>query len=591
MARVLVTDTHLTAIGDAIRAKSASNITYTPAEMAQAILDIPAGGANAGNEDAFITGAFNGPYINDRVEEINTKVFTSLPGLTIASFQNVKTMADGVFENSSVQDIKLNSVEAISKSAFKNNTSLLVVEAPNATVVNSEAFKGCETLMRVNLENVEKVYSSAFEDCSYIKTIDLPNANYISDEVFKNCVELTTINIPKVDRIHGYTFDGCEKLNIINLPSAESFAPNAFTNCGAKEIYAPIATELHEEAFKDSKIETVSMDRYTGPLYFDDGEYGRLFSSENLFENCVNLKYVNLPELTTIGNKMFLGCSSLESVSFPMATTMLLDCGEWGTVNSVSAFENCSALKNVNLPLLSELKENTFKNCVSLEEISLPSCKSIDYRCFYDSGLKYAYLPLITKIADYSFTGCKFEEINKNAMFPKVTDIDYYAFVRCKNLKKFIDNGSSNNVKKIGKYAFCDCSELKLVEFCGKPHLDDYIFSGCNNLKHVVFRQGFTVETYNYISGRYYSKALREINGNGYLPFQIYSTNLSNYGYVYVPRELYYNGGMYDEGVYVEIDGEKKVIAELHTRVLEDYTVDGTTTGALDLAKMGLEAN
>jgi hypothetical protein len=47
MAQVLVTDTYLTNIANAIRSKKEVSDTYTPEEMANAILSIPVGGAAA----------------------------------------------------------------------------------------------------------------------------------------------------------------------------------------------------------------------------------------------------------------------------------------------------------------------------------------------------------------------------------------------------------------------------------------------------------------------------------------------------------------------------------------------------------------
>lgn len=44
MAKVLVTEDYLSNIADAIRYKSGSSDTYTPADMAQAIMDIDGGG-------------------------------------------------------------------------------------------------------------------------------------------------------------------------------------------------------------------------------------------------------------------------------------------------------------------------------------------------------------------------------------------------------------------------------------------------------------------------------------------------------------------------------------------------------------------
>ena len=55
MAQVLVTDTYLTNIADAIRTKLSVSTTYTPAQMATAIASIPQGAANPTLQNKTIT--------------------------------------------------------------------------------------------------------------------------------------------------------------------------------------------------------------------------------------------------------------------------------------------------------------------------------------------------------------------------------------------------------------------------------------------------------------------------------------------------------------------------------------------------------
>lgn len=55
MGQVLVTESNLQNIANAIRAKSGSSDTYSPAQMAQAIIDIPGGGATIKNQEKTAT--------------------------------------------------------------------------------------------------------------------------------------------------------------------------------------------------------------------------------------------------------------------------------------------------------------------------------------------------------------------------------------------------------------------------------------------------------------------------------------------------------------------------------------------------------
>ena len=72
---------------------------------------------------------------------------------------------------------------------------------------------------------------------------------------------------------------------------------------------------------------------------------------------------VTLPEgLTSIGDRVFWGCSSLTSVTLPESLTSI---GDW-------AFEGCSSLTSVTLPEgLTSIGEEAFAGCCSLSDIVL----------------------------------------------------------------------------------------------------------------------------------------------------------------------------------------------------------------------------
>ena len=74
MAKVLVTDTHLTNIADAIRDKKGTSDTYKPSEMANAISNIETGGGgNTDIEDGLVMRTLSGDYVNNRITTIGTE--------------------------------------------------------------------------------------------------------------------------------------------------------------------------------------------------------------------------------------------------------------------------------------------------------------------------------------------------------------------------------------------------------------------------------------------------------------------------------------------------------------------------------------
>ena len=82
MATVLTNDANYTAIADAIRAKGGEG-TFTPAQMATAIANLPSGGANKVLTSAIITGTSSKIDISNYVEDDNFILFF---GIDYASF-------------------------------------------------------------------------------------------------------------------------------------------------------------------------------------------------------------------------------------------------------------------------------------------------------------------------------------------------------------------------------------------------------------------------------------------------------------------------------------------------------------------------
>ena len=91
--------------------------------------------------------------------------------------------------------------------------------------------------------------------------------------------------------------------------------------------------------------------------------FGKHFISigESAFEGCTALKEINFNENSTIGKNAFKGCSSLESVTFGKNTQV-----------GISAFENCTALKELNFPKLTGLDVRAFAGCTALEKVVFP---------------------------------------------------------------------------------------------------------------------------------------------------------------------------------------------------------------------------
>lgn len=173
-----------------------------------------------------------------------------------------------------------------------------------------------------------------------------------------------------------------------------------------------------------------------------------------------------------------------------------------------------------------------------------------DYTFYYWNKLKNAELRFASNIGEKAFYNCtSLETID----LPLAKIIETRAFQYCYSLKSV----KFPLVTGIGEAAFYYCTSLVTVDLPIMKKFNVATFFGCSALTSLVLRGNFCTLA-----------ALNALDG----------TQISNKkGYIYVPSAL--------------VDSYKSATnwSELANqfRALEDYTVDGTTTGELDPDKIG----
>lgn len=186
MSKVLVTESYLSDIGDAIRSKNGGSTKYKPSEMAAAIKNIKAQDNTAVN--SIIDRAISGDYINNEVTRVGKYAFAFCPDLKTV------TMA-------------------------------------NATDINSNAFYNCTGLISANFPNVKTVYSSAFNSCgltsiTFNKLATLgSNSDYSG--IFEN-TPMTSISIPstiKTIGLYAFSYSSIKTITVNRGTDAISGAP------------------------------------------------------------------------------------------------------------------------------------------------------------------------------------------------------------------------------------------------------------------------------------------------------------------------------------------------------------------------------
>ena len=164
MADLLIKDTTLTNIANAIREKFGSGLRYTPVEMISAIRGLT-------NATTFkrIVGR-NGTTIDDTIGEVESLRSYALAGyesLTTVNFPQLRTMGDyALFDCPQLCNVNLPSLETIGNCCFQECIRLANLYLPVTTAIQDRAFCGCRTLERVVLgaSTVCELGEDAFED-------------------------------------------------------------------------------------------------------------------------------------------------------------------------------------------------------------------------------------------------------------------------------------------------------------------------------------------------------------------------------------------------------------------------------------------
>ena len=355
MAKVLVTESYLSAIASAIRSKAGTTQTFTPAQMASAINAIPTGytvkqvleGTASFLKNTYVdnetTALARGAYaFNDNIRSVTFNSCSIVGGCAFYACHRLTTASFPVCTN-------------ISSWAFSNCTSLTTISFPICTTISSYAFCDCDALTTISFPSCQSIGSYAFSACTSIREISLPECLYVDDNAFRMTDSayparqafVTSIDLPKCQSIGNYAFHGIGSLTSINLPAC---------------------TFVGEDAFRGT---TKNLSFLSLPSCVSIGAYAFFTNSANQ-----SLASLDLPVCTSIGANAFTSFAFLRSVSLP-------ECLSIGSY----AFRYCSSLSTVSLPRCSRINSAAFGYCEALTSVRLDA---IDAALFYIGSEAFA---------------------------------------------------------------------------------------------------------------------------------------------------------------------------------------------------------
>ena len=212
MSEAIITESYLTDIADAIRAKNGSNETYTPAEMAAAISNIPSGGSGGGATIEALTVTQNGTYTAPSGVDGYSPVTVNVSGG--GGDEQLKALIDGTATSITVP----NNVTTIRMYAFYAMTNMTSIALPNGlTKIDANAFQNCSALTSIEFPTtITSIGSNAFNSCSGLTAVKLPNINKVETYTFYYCTNLASVEIPdSVSQLSGNSFAYCTSLRTI----------------------------------------------------------------------------------------------------------------------------------------------------------------------------------------------------------------------------------------------------------------------------------------------------------------------------------------------------------------------------------------
>ena len=245
-----------------------------------------------------------------------------------------------------------------------------------------------------------------------------------------------------------------------------------------------------------------------------DGYCSVMSIGDSVFLRCTSLQSVTIPDsVTYIGDSVFEGCSSLQFV------TIL------GPVTSIGgyAFYGCHSLLSISVEDYSSSyasEDGVLFNRYMTELIHYPAARAAD---------SYDIPDFVRSIRDYAFYGCS--SLQSVDIPDSVTSIGWYAFEGCFSLSSISVDGYNSSyasedgvlfdksmvelirypsaraagsydipdsVQYIQDHAFNNCSALRSVSIPGSvTNIQDYAFKGCESLQSITVdgsNQGYESE-------------------------------------------------------------------------------------------------
>ena len=246
---------------------------------------------------------------------------------------------------------------------------------------------------------------------------------------------------------------------------------------------------------------------------------------DECFSVCRGLTSIAIPSsVTSLGENCFSSCSGLTSITIPSSVTSLGD----------YCFIDCISLTSITIPSsVTSLRVGCFLGCSSLTSITIPSSvTSIGGSCFSGcSGLTSITIPSsVTSIGGSCFYGCC--GLTSITIPSSVTSLGSECFLGCSSLTSITIPSS---VTSFGSECFRGCSGLTSITIPSSvTSIGGSCFSGCSSLTSITISSSVTSLGYGcYVD----CSNLESLYFKGKSPNSISDAGIPKTCIIYVPAE------------------------------------------------------
>lgn len=292
--------------------------------------------------------------------EVGKYAFADCTGLTYVGMENNRSCM----------------LDTIDEYAFYNCTGITSIDMPyNVHTVKEYAFAECMSFSSVSFLYGSFIEDYAFSGCTNLSNVSINDYEYVSNKAFIGCniTDLTLSTDSSGLHPIGDSFKGITSISALTITGAtHEISDNAFSGCtGLKNVTLGLNLEkVGNNVFKGCTNLPVSGDiRYADYCAVSTANSktsyaiaeGTKFICNGAFSGRTNMTAVTIPDgIISIGENAFSGCTGLRTVS---SDCIYVENG---------AFKNCTRLSGCTLSQVQDIGKEVFMGCSSLSSITLP---------------------------------------------------------------------------------------------------------------------------------------------------------------------------------------------------------------------------